>query len=191
MNEWRGYTIDSAEKFLLNAGAFYKNATIDDVTGVFAGTRLGATQGGGSLAITPEIRNVLVDGMPINTKGAKVIDDWNIIMTSNLMEATAENFKLALAASDIDIITNTIYDIVSVRRDLKDTDYIDNIAWVGRKSDGTPVIIIIDNVLSTSGVSVTFADKAEGVIPVTLQAHADMDPDANELGCRIYIKKAA
>ena len=190
-NEWRGYTIDSAERFLLNAGAFYKSATIDAVTGVFTGTRLGATQGGGSLAITPEMRSIPIDGMPINTKGTKVIDDWNILMTSNLMEATAVNFKLALAASDIDTTTNTEYDIVSVRRDLENTDYIDNIAWVGRKSDNTPVIIIMDNVLSTGGVNVTFADKSEGIIPLTLQAHAPMDPDANELGCRIYIKKVA
>lgn len=44
-NEWRGYTIDSAENFLLNAGAFYKDAEFDETDGTFTGERLGATQG--------------------------------------------------------------------------------------------------------------------------------------------------
>lgn len=187
-NEWRGYTVDSAESFLLDAGAFYKDVAITD--GVFSGERLGASQGGGEFAAIPEIREIPVDGAPVNTRGLKVIDDWNITLTANLMEATATNFKLGLAASDIDTTSDTEYDIISLRRELKDSDYINNIGWVGRRADNTPVIIIIDNVLSTEGVTITMADKAEGVIPITLQAHADLDPDNNELGCRIYVKKA-
>lgn len=191
-NEWRGYTIDSAESFLLNAGAFYKNVAFDESTGEFSGTRLGATQGGGNFSAIPDIRSIPVDGAPINTIGLKVIDDWDINLTANLMEATAENFKLGLAAADIDTTTNAKFDIVSIRRNLNnETDYTNNIAWVGRRADNTPVIIVIDNVLSTSGITITMADKAEGVLPLTLQAHAPMDPDNNELGCRIYIQKVA
>lgn len=188
-NEWRGYTIDSADKFLLNAGAFYKDAAFDETDGTFTGERLGATQGGGTFAAVPEIRSIPVDGAPINTIGLKVIDDWNITITANLMEATVTNFKLGLAAADIDSTTVDDWDIISIRRNLKDEDYINNIAWVGRRSDNTPVIIILDNVLSTAGITVAFADKSEGVLPVTLQAHAPIDPENNELGCRIYVKK--
>ncbi len=189
MNEWKGYTVDSSKEFLLNAGAFYKNATFDETTGVFSGTRLGATQGGGEFSALPEIRSIEVDGASIHTKGLKVIDDWEITLKSNLMEVTKDNFQAALGASDIDASSNAEYDIINLRRNLKDTDYIDNIAWVGRKSDNTPVIILIENALNSEGLAVTMAPKAEGVIPITFTANADPAQEDDLLPARIYIKK--
>lgn len=188
-NQWDGYTPDTAEKFLLDAGAFYKNATMDDATGAFTGERLGATSGGGSLSIKPEMRKIEVDGVPENAKGLTVIDDFVIELTANLMEVTLENLQSALVASDVDKSTNTVYDIITLRRTLLDTDYIDNVAWVGRKSDNTPVIIILDNVLNSDGLSIDMKPKSEGLIPVTFTAHADLTEDEDLLPVRIYTKK--
>lgn len=188
-NQWDGYRPESAEKFLLNAGAFYKNSTMDDATGEFTGTRLGATQGGGSLNIEPEMRNIEVDGVPTNSKGLSIIDDFAISLTANLMEVTTDNIQSALVSSDVDKVTNDVYDIITLRRTLLDTDYIENIAWVGRKSDNTPMIIIIDNALNTEGLSVDMAPKSEGVIPVTFTGHADLTEEEDLLPLRIYQKK--
>ena len=69
--------------------------------------------------------------------------------------------------------------------ELADAHYIDNITWIGRLS-GTqnPIMIVIKNALATNGLTLTVADKAEGVIPVTLTGHytiSDMETPPFEI----------
>lgn len=55
-----------------------------------------------------------------------------------------------------------------------DTDYIANIAIVGRDSGtGQPTVCLIENALATGGLSVKTVDKNEAVLPVTFEAHYD------------------
>lgn len=55
-----------------------------------------------------------------------------------------------------------------------DTDYITNIAIVGRDSGtGNPTVCLIENALSTGGLSLKTADKNEAILPVTFESHYD------------------
>ena len=189
-NEWNNYTSESIEKFLLDAGAYYKNVTIDTATGAFEGTLFGVTKGGGEFSCVPEIRTIEFDGKRFDTVGDKIIDKWTIKLTANLMEMTKENLKDALGAATIDGATNTAYDVIKLRSSYETADYIQNVAYVGRKSDNTPVIIVIDNALATGGVTIKTSDKSEAVLPVTFLAHAE-GQEATDVPVKIYIKKAA
>lgn len=55
-----------------------------------------------------------------------------------------------------------------------DTDYITNIAIVGKDSGtGEPTVCLIENALSTGGLTLRTADKNEAVLPVTFESHYD------------------
>lgn len=55
-----------------------------------------------------------------------------------------------------------------------DTDYVTNIAIVGKDSGtGNPTVCIIENALSTGGLTLRTEDRNEAVLPVTFEAHYD------------------
>ena len=161
----------TAEKLLLGVGAFYKNFDVATDTPATATAKLlGATDGGGTIAIVPQIRQVSVDGAPGDVMGLKVNDGYTVTMTANLKEVTLDNIKLALGAFEA---TQTG---ITGKHEIEDTDYVDNITWAGTISGSdTPVYIVMNNVLSVNGLNLTVSDKNEATIPVTLTAHYALD----------------
>lgn len=165
-----GFTANTAKHLVLDAGAFYKNYDLDAGTGAL----LGATRGGGEFTATPTIRAIEVDGVKGRAKGLNSIDTWEVSITANMLEITAELLADALATGSVDTISNATYDIVTASNTIALANYIDNITWVGRLSgSNNPVIIQIYNALNTEGVTLTAEDKNESVLPVTFTAHYD------------------
>jgi hypothetical protein len=118
------------------------------------------------------MRQIQIDGIKGNAKGLQVIDSVEIKIKANMLESTPENLRLAING-DIDE-TGLVYDVISGRTTIELTDYIDNIAWVGRLSGSSePVIIIIENALSTGGLQLKQEDNKEGIIPLEFTAHFD------------------
>lgn len=178
-----GYTANSPLHYLLDAGAIYKNLTYDELTGEFTGTLLGATSGGNEFALAQETRVIEVDGIKGQAKGNVVIDSETPSLTVNLKELTAANLSLAIAGSEINSDTN--YDIITSKGKIELTDYLDNIAFVGRLSGSAkPVVIVIDNAISLEGLTITTADKGEAVVPVVFTGH--YDENNVELGVAPY-----
>lgn len=180
MGRVTGYTSASPEKFLLDAGAFLINYDKDKTytENVTAGALIGATVGGGSFSAVPTIRKMEADGAKGNVKGLQTIDDWAVTLVANAKEVTVDNMKTALGAATSTSASGTgVTGGTSIKANAKitDTDYIDNVAWIGKKANGDSVIIIIDNALSLNGLSMTFADQNEASIPITLTAHYDPD----------------
>lgn len=176
---YSGFTAETAENLLLDAGAFFTNFDIeaDDFdTAVAAGKLLGATRGGGQFSAIPEIRRIEVDGVKGAAKGLTVIDSWEVKMTANVLEVTLEGLKKALTAGVVDSTTNTEYDILKAKNFIELTDYIDNITFVGKKS-GTaePVIIQVYNALNTTGLTIQTQDKGEAVIAMEFEGHYDAE----------------
>lgn len=166
----RSLRTTTPDNLLLGVGAFYKNFVIGTDTPATATAKLlGATDGGGTLAIVPQIRQVSVDGAPGDVKGLKVNDGYTATMSVNVKEVTLDNLKLALGA--FATATNGI----TGKHEIEDTDYIDSITWAGTISGkNTPVYIVMKNVLSVNGLNLTVSDKNEATIPVTLTAHYDL-----------------
>jgi hypothetical protein len=185
-----GYTANSPLHYLLDAGAVYKNLVYDELTGDFTGEVLGATSGGNEFALAQETRAIEVDGLKGNGKGNTVIDSEVPTLTVNLKELTAQNIALAIAGGNVDT-TDANYDIITSKGKIELSDYLQNIAFVGRLSGSSkPVVIVIDNALSLEGLTITTADKAEAVVPVVFTGHYDENSvESGEAPFRIYWPK--
>lgn len=176
MKKITGITPRTPENLLLNAGAFFKSYDITKDTPETAKAKLiGATQGGGSFSAVPNVRKIEMDGCSGNVKGLETIDDWVVTMVANVKEVTVNNLKMALGAADSEPTTTPAnYTKITGKTDFDDTDYIDNLTWIGTlKGSKEPVMIVIKNALSLNGLNLTVADKGEAVIPITLTGHYD------------------
>ena len=193
MTTYSGFTASTPKNLLLDAGAFFKNFDIASDTfasAVAAGKLLGATSGGGVFSAIPTMRPIEIDGVKGAAKGLQVIDEWVVTLTANVKEISKDILKMALAAGSIDTGTNSDYDIITAANYVVLTDYIDNVTWVGKLS-GTndPVIIQVFNSLSTGGLSLTTADKAEATLPITFTGHYEQ-ANLDNPPFKIYYPKA-
>lgn len=186
------FTKNTAKNMQLDAGLLVKgltdilnfNGTIEDEK------KLGATSGGASFSATPEMRNIFegIDGAKGNYKDGNVIDNWEITLTATVKEMTAKNLQLAMATADI-ATGNEKFDVLTPRMEVKSTDYIDNICWLGTMNGSSePMIIELKNVLNTNGISFTAEDKGSGSVELELKAHFDLSKP-NEVPFNIYFPK--
>ncbi len=177
---YSGFTGKTAERLLLDAGAFFKdfayeeggasNDTYD--AAVAAGKLIGATKGGGEFSAVPEVRQIEVDGVKGRAKGLEVIDSWDVYLKATVLETTSESIKSALCASTVDTGSDETYDVITGNAAIGQEDYIGNVTWVGTLSGSDePVIIQVYNGLNTDGLKLTMQDKNEGTIPMTFYGH--------------------
>lgn len=182
-----GFTSDSKNHFIVDAGAVYLNAQFDEVEGIFTGDLLGATSGGNEFSVDQEVRQTEVDGMKGRGKGLQTLNFMNPNLTVNLKELSAKNLATVIAGGDLDEDTATNYDILTSTGVIEDSDYIDSIALVGRVSGSSqPIVIVLDNVLSIEGLEMSFEDNDEVVVPVTFGGHYD---ETMEVPYKIYLPK--
>ena len=179
MTVFSGFTANTPKHLQLDAGAFLKNYDVSKDTWEAAkATKLiGATAGGGSFSAVPTIRRIEVDGVKGAAKGMEALDEWVVTLTANVKEITAESIKLALAAAQSSVtVSPSGYTKITSKNEIALDDYMENLTWVGRLSGSNdPVIIVVKNALATNGLTISFADKSEGLIPVTVTGHYDLD----------------
>lgn len=190
------FTKTSSKNFLLNAAALYTNVEYtpgeDGASGDWTGTKLGATSGGVSIKIEQSYRVIEVDGTShMKVQGLEVLESAFATATAKVKEFTAELVRQALngkqrQATADEAPTGTV--IVESKRYLEDSDYIKNIAVVGKLSGSNePVIFILDNVLVTGGLEVETEDNNEAVVEQSYEAHASYEQfDADQFPWRIY-----
>lgn len=109
-----------------------------------------------------------VDNVPNNTMEGKQVDDWECTLSTTALDTTVEGIKLELGAADIDQTDTTR---VTPRRDLKLSDFISSLWWVGDRADGGFIACQILNVLSTDGFSLKTTKKGKGQVGLTLMGH--------------------
>jgi hypothetical protein len=177
-----GYSGKTAERYLIDAGAVYKNLTFDDVTGEASGELLGATNGGNEFVIEQETREVEVDGVKSRAKGGTILVSENANLTVNLKELTADNIALAIAGSTVSLSDVSGYKEITGKGRIELEDYTDSIALVARLSGSDkPVIVVLYNVLSMEGFTLPTEDEGEATVALNLGAHYDIDEAGNEL----------
>ena len=186
------FTKNTAKNMQLDAGLLVKGLTdILNFNGTIADEKkLGATSGGASFSATPEMRNIFegIDGAKGNYKDGNVIDNWEITLTATVKEMTAKNLQLAMATADIKSDDDK-FDVLTPRMEVKSTDYIDNICWLGTMNGSSePMIIELKNVLNTNGISFTAEDQGSGSVELELKAHFDLSKP-NEVPFNIYFPK--
>lgn len=195
-----GFNSDTASKYIVDAGAVYKNLTFTKGTtpdlDQWEGEPLGATFGGSSVSIQNEFRTIEVDGIRSNYVGEKILQRQTATMKVNLKEIDAETIRTAILGK----ITKgdgttapTSYDIIEGKGKVENSDYLTNLALVGNVSGTTkPIIIVLDNALCTSGLDFETSDNDEAVITLTFEAHASANQvKLNKLPARIYYPTSA
>ena len=189
-----GFTAQTAKHLQLDAGAFLKDydPTTDTWETAKATKLIGATQGGGSFSAVPTVRRSEIDGVKGAAKGLEALDEWTVTLTANIKEVTVDSLKLALGAAKSESASKPEgYTKITGKTEITLEDYMENLTWVGRLSGSEkPVIIVVKNALSTNGLSLTMADKSEGVVAVTVTAHYDPE-NLDEAPFDIYYPEVA
>ena len=161
-----GFTSGTANNLLIDAGAVYKNY------GLATEALIGATSGGNEFDIKVKTRDIKVDGMKGAVKGLTRIISTDVTLKVNMLEVTTDILKMALIGS-VDS-TGVDYDVITGKTEIALTDYIDNIAIVGKLSGSLkPVVIILKNALSSDGIKFSSKDSEDNILPITFIASID------------------
>lgn len=171
-----GITEKTPKSLMLGAGTIYKNLAWDTTQKAWNGTVFGATSGGNKFTLTPKIITIDVDGATVETKGLTQKQGETAQLDINLVEISPESLKLAMIGEEV--ASEAVgFTKLATKSVIEDEDYIDNIAFVGFRADDTPIIIIMENALCTSGLELSGANKEATVIPVTFKPYADNEGD--------------
>lgn len=145
---------------------------------------LGATRGGGTFVVEPEIRTPDVDGARYRFVGGSFVDSVDVRLTTTLLEVTPENFKRVLATGDSTTSGNVT--TVTMHTQVTAEDYIPNFVWVGDLADGKLVAIELANALNETGMNLTYTDKGEGTMPVEFHAYQSNVNDYDQAPFKVY-----
>lgn len=176
-----GITADTPKNIMLGAGTIHKGFALNDGAWNFEESLLGATSGGCKLSITPEFFDIPVDGALVKTKGLTQKVGEKATMEVNFVEMTPEVLKMCVVGDEKTSTDYTGYKEIVSRARLNEGDYVDKLAYVGKRTDGTPIIIIFDYALCTSGLTVEGKNKEAGVFAGTFECVADTSPEADTL----------
>lgn len=176
---YTGFNENTAENLLLDAGAFFVN--FDPETDTYDSARatklLGATRGGGEFKAAMTVRQIEIDGVKGRAKGLEVNDAWDVYLKATVLEINKDTLAKALISTTETASTvATGYTTIEGNNDIADTDYLDNITWVGKiAGSDDPVIIQVFNALNTDGLTLSVADKNEATMEMTFYGHYDTD----------------
>lgn len=176
-----GITADTPKNIMLGAGTIHKGLTLTGGKWNFEESLIGATSGGAKVSIVPEVTDIEVDGALVAVKGLRVKTGEKATIEVNFVEMTPDILKMVtngeVAVSDD---YEGFTEIRSKAR-IEEGDYIEKFAYVGKKTDGTPIIIIFDQCICTSGLEVEGKNKEAGVFAGTFECVADVSPEADTL----------
>lgn len=186
-----GITEKTPGNILLGAGTIHKGLKYSGGKWNFKESLVGATSGGNSLKITPELKDIDVDGALVKMKGLTVKQGETASLEVNLVETTPDVLKAALIAQDGNPAAEmTGYSVLESKSQISEGDYWENIAFVGQTISGTPIICILDNALCTSGLSLDGKNKDSTVGKYTFECSQALTGDSTILPYHIYYPTA-
>lgn len=155
----------------------------------FEESLIGATSGGTTCNITPEITDIEVDGKLVKVKRLEIKTGETATIETNLIELTPEMINALVIGTEQDSIDFEGYKEIISRAQLNDGDYLENFAYVGHRIDGTPIIIIFPNARVSGGFSIQGQNKTAGVVTATFECVADLSSECDRLPYRILYPK--
>ena len=183
-----GVSATTPENVLFGAGTYHKNLTWDSASKKWAGAIIGATSGGGKLAIEGEYVDIELDGALVPFKGQTVKQGGKASMEANFAEITGDtirmgtNFKVGESEAEG-------YTMYVDKADIEDGDYVENFGFVGKTANGKKnIIVIFDYALCKSAFEVEGKNKEQSVLKLVMEAYAENDGESglDTLPVRIY-----
>lgn len=184
-----GITAETPKNILLGAGTFHKGLKFEN--GEWKGTCIGATSGGGKIAIEGEYLDLEVDGALVLFKGQTVKVGGKASMEVSLAEISGDNIKAAtnfkLGESDAEG-----YNMYVDKPNIEEGDYLDNFAYVGKTANGAKnIIVIFESALCKSAFELEGKNKEQAVLKLVMEAYAENASDLDTLPVKIYYPTAA
>ena len=183
-----GVTAETTKSLMLGAGTFYKNLKWDESASdwVHDGV-LGATNGGGTLTITPEYFQPELDGVTVKVRGLNFKISEEATIEVNMTEFTEELLTKTLHMKEDTSVSIPEYRKYVSTRQIVDDDYLESIAFVGTLVDQRQVVIILPNAISLSALELSPQDSENATYAVTFTCTASLNEDnLNTLAYEIY-----
>lgn len=178
-----GITASTPKNMLINAAVLYANLKYED--GRWYGDLLGATSGGTKVSVTSDFQDIEVDGAVVKVRGMSVKQGEAAYIEANLIEMTPEVLKMSMVARQAESGISG-YDLYTTKALLEDKDFLDNIAAIGTLSDGREIIVIMENMLCTSGFEADTKNKDKSVLKCKFECYAGFEDDHDTLPVFVY-----
>ncbi|MCT4565869.1 MAG: hypothetical protein N4A68_16350 [Maledivibacter sp.] len=156
---------DPGNKYL-GAGAVYFNFGESDEM------IIGATKGGSSFNANREFMSVEQDGAYGEVKGLRRKIKVSPQLLVNTLELHKDNITKFFGGTDLEDSNEKYYSITE-RINLKDEDYIKNVAFVGENQRGEDMVIILHNALGDGNIEMAIEHESDIVPQVQFTAHYD------------------
>lgn len=188
-----GVTENTPSNIPLGAGTWFKGLKYEEGTG-WNGTVLGATSGGSSIKITPEVKDIEVDGAMALAKGLAVMTGGAGEAEVNFAEINKDILQMTTLGEVLDSNAEGYvegFDCIQTKNAIVEGDYIENLGFVGYTADQTKqIIVILDYALCKSGFQFDAKNKENSVVKATFTAYGGIDTDLDKVPIRIYYPTA-
>jgi hypothetical protein len=186
-----GVTTETPKNILLGAGTYHKGLAWDADSSAWKGTFIGATNGGGKVAIAGEYIDLAVDGALVLFKGQTVKAGGKATMEASLAELSGDNIKMATNFKKSEASDVEGYDLFVDKPNIDEGDYVDNFAFVGKTANGAKdIIIIFESALCKSAFELEGKNKEQSVLKLVMEAYAENAGDLDTLPVKIYYPSA-
>ena len=179
-----GVSATTPSNILFGAGTYHKDLKF--TSGQWDGTSVGATSGGGKLAIKGELVPIELDGALVKVEGLDIKQGGTASMEVNFAELSIDTLKMGtmFEAGESDTAGFTM---LQDKAHITKGDYLENFGFVGKTADGSKsIIVIFERALCTSGLEIEPKGKENAVVKLTLEACAPIDGDLGKLPVKIY-----
>lgn len=173
---------------LLGAGTWHKGLKFEG--NKWTGTCVGATSGGGKIAINGELKDIELDGAMVKVKGLTVKQGGTATAEINFAELSSDVLKMGTLFTEGTSDAEG-YTMLVDKPNITEGDYLDNFGFVGETADGSKqIIVIFESALCTSGLELEGKAKENAVIKLTLEACANIEGNLDTLPVKIYYPDA-
>ena len=189
-----GVTTSTPSNIPLGAGTWFKGLKWEAESG-WTGTVLGATSGGSSIKIAPEVLDIEIDGAMALAKGLAVMQGGTCEAEVNFAEINKDILKLTtlgevLTENDSGYVEG--FDCIQTKNAIVEGDYIENLGFVGYTADQTKqIIVILDYALCKSGFQFDPKNKENAIVKATFTAYGGIDTDLDKVPVRIYYPQSS
>lgn len=181
-----GITAKTPKNTMLGAGTIHKGLTFTSNAWNFTESLIGATSGGSKLTIKPELYDIPADGALVKVKGLTQKVGETAILETNILELTPELLEMTTIGDSQAAANITGYSEIVSKVRIEEGDYITGLAYIGKTVDGTPIIIVFDYALCTSGLELEGKNKEASVFKATFECYADIGASHDKLPYHIY-----
>ena len=184
-----GISTTTPEDILLGAGTYHKG--LEFKNGKWEGTCVGATSGGGKVAIEGEYLDIELDGALVLVKGLTVKQGGKASMEASIAELSGDNIKMATNFKEIESDVDG-YAMFVDKPNIEENDYVNNFGFVGKTANGKKdIVVIFESALCKSAFELEGKNKEHSVLKVVLEAYAENAGDLDTLPVKIYYPTTA